>query len=146
MTEEELVNKNIGLVKTIVKSFNPPNITVAEEYYSCGLVGLLKAVRCHNKKRGKLSTVAWTIICREIIKHINSNKEIVLIEQKDSSNINFNDFLPYLTKEEENLIRLKLEEYTLKEISEKLDVSIGKIHYKLKKIYKKIQVANRFEY
>jgi len=63
----------MGLVVSIVKSLRPPNATEYEEYIQLGRIGLWKAIRKHDPKLAKLSTIAWDYIRWEIIRYINKS-------------------------------------------------------------------------
>lgn len=127
---EELIEKNMGLVLSIVNKFNPRNQTEKDDYIQAGRIGLWKAITKFSKNGGsKFSPYAWNPIRWEIIKEIRSAKS-----KHDSTNIedcknfatnppssSFWEYLPStLTKKEKNIIELRLEGYNFKEISLKL--------------------------
>ena len=72
---EELIEKNMGLVLSIVNKFNPKNQTEKEDYIQAGRIGLWKALTKFSKNGGsKFSPYAWNPIRWEIIKEIRSVK------------------------------------------------------------------------
>ena len=73
---DELIEKNMGLVVTVVNSFKPQNLTEREDYIQAGRIGLWKALKKHDSTKGAvLSTYAWNPIRWEIIKEIKSLKK-----------------------------------------------------------------------
>ena len=80
---EELIEKNMGLVLSIVNKFNPRNQTEKDDYIQAGRIGLWKAITKFSKNGGsKFSPYAWNPIRWEIIKEIRSAKS-----KHDSTNI-----------------------------------------------------------
>ena len=79
--EERLVKENTPLVVFIANKFRPNGISyyqwqqLREDYVQVGLIGLLKAIRAHKPKSGCLTTLAWTCIWREIIRHIKAEEK-----------------------------------------------------------------------
>ena len=72
---EELIEKNMGLVLSIVNKFNPKNSTEKDAYIQAGRIGLWKALTKYSKNGGsKFSPYAWNPIRWEIIKEIRSSK------------------------------------------------------------------------
>lgn len=71
---EEAIEKNMGLVMTIVNKFNPRNPSERDRYVQAGRIGLWKALKKFSPERGtKFSPYAWRPIQWEIIKEIRSN-------------------------------------------------------------------------
>jgi RNA polymerase sporulation-specific sigma factor len=72
----ELIEENMGLVISVVNSFKPQNQTEREDYVQAGRIGLWKAIKNYDSKKGAvLSTYAWNPIRWEIIKEIKSLKK-----------------------------------------------------------------------
>lgn len=140
-TESELLDENMGLVVHIVKRFNPPNETEQEEYTQVGMIGLMKSIRKHDPTISKLSTFAWRSITNEILHYIKSKKkhkhvqnfahasEDRHVERQHSINYLQSDYkehnngedieslLPQsLSEAERNIISLKLDGHSMKEI------------------------------
>ena len=142
---EELIEKNMGLVLSIVNKFNPRNQTEKEDYIQAGRIGLWKALTKFSKTGGrKFSPYAWNPIRWEIIKEIRTSKakyNAISVDecnqyadiQEDSNAIAFWELLPStLTQTESKIIELRLEGYNFKEISSKLNrhrSQIKKIYY-----------------
>lgn len=73
---DDLIEKNMGLVVSVVNSFKPQNHTERDDYIQAGRIGLWKALRKYNPDKGTvLSTYAWNPIRWEIIKEIKSVKK-----------------------------------------------------------------------
>jgi len=73
---DDLIEKNMGLVVSVVNSFKPQNHTERDDYIQAGRIGLWKALRKYNPDKGTvLSTYAWNPIRWEIIKEIKSIKK-----------------------------------------------------------------------
>ena len=71
---EESIEKNMGLVMTIVNKFNPRNPSERDRYVQAGRIGLWKALKKFSPELGtKFSPYAWRPIQWEIIKEIRSN-------------------------------------------------------------------------
>lgn len=118
--ENELVLKNLPLVRSIVKKFKPRNIDQYKEYEQAGLIGLMKAIRRHDINKGALSTIAFYHIRGEIIKYINLEKKQTTPSQLEdicyNEKISVYDYLPQLNDIERNIINLRLQGYSFKEI------------------------------
>jgi len=135
----DLIEKNMGLVLTIVNRFNPKTQTEKDDYIQAGRIGLWKALAKFSKTGGsKFSPYAWNPITWEIIKEIrtikHSKKTYDRAVKSSNSVITKSDLrgkldpmpiweiLPStLTANELQVIKLRLEGYNFKEISSKLN-------------------------
>lgn len=159
MTEDEKIIQYFGFVRKIVKSFHPRSYFDLEDYLQEGYIALLRAMRKHDSKNGKLSTLAHKYITRALINYIKKNKKIVLfpyqeeviadiianvvkIPERDYQ-LNISEYLPDNLSSVERLVIEKISYgYTYKEIAKEINYhskSIGKIY---KRAIKKIQKAN----
>lgn len=149
--EEQLVLDNMGLVVSLAKSFRPPNPTELDEYIQLGRIGLFKAIRKHDPSKAKLSTLAWLYIRWEIIRYIESqNKNITLPLLTDKSydvDMSIWEVLPdSLTDIEKQVVALRLEGRTFKDIGKKLgDYSRGWANTLYTRAIKKANEANQEE-
>ncbi len=121
INENKLINDNIGLIKSIVNNFQPLTQDDFNEFIQLGRIGLLHAIRNHNPKKGKLSTIAWYYIYRELHRHIKKeNKHKHLTELTDFSqkpSPSLWDFCPFsLTDNDVKFLHARLDGYTMKEI------------------------------
>lgn len=148
MTENQLLENNMGLVQSIVKRMNPPNPSEYDEYLQAGRIGLMKAIRDLDLSRGKLTTLAWYSIRRSILAHIfKCRKHTYKSLTKDVAYYNpvsLWEILPSsLTDHERKIVQMRSEGYTFSEISSSLK-TINRIT--ASKIYKtalnKIRMAN----
>ena len=72
---DDLIEKHMGLILTIVNRFNPKNQTEKEEYIQAGRIGLWKALTKFSVTGGsKFYPYAWNPIKWEIIKEIRSTE------------------------------------------------------------------------
>ena len=131
---EDLIEKNMGLVLTVVNRFNPQSPTDKEAYIQAGRIGLWKALKKFSHTGGsKFSPYAWNPIKWEIIKEIRaitSKQNTISIEVigvddhhaiSTNTNVPFWELVPAtLTPKELKIIELRLEGFNFKEISSKL--------------------------
>lgn len=145
--EMKLIKENMGLVKSIAQKFKPTS--EMQEYAQAGSIGLLKAIRSYDENKSDFPGWAYHHIRWEIIKYIKSirPKGLVSLNTIDEpsylSDSTLYDAIPdYLTQEEQQIIVLRLANYSLKEVSEIMGIStylLGKI---LKSAVDKIREAN----
>jgi RNA polymerase sigma factor (sigma-70 family) len=121
----DLIEKNMGLVVSVVNSFHPKGIAEKEDYIQAGRIGLWKALEKHDPKKSALSTYAWNPIRWEIIKEIKavkSNRYFSITEAKTPSYITGDTVWEHcpdsLTQEESELVDLRKMGYTLQEIAD----------------------------
>ena len=92
---EELIEKHMGLVISIVNRFNPKNQTEKDDYIQAGRIGLWKALTKFSKTGGsKFSPYAWNPIKWEIIKEMNPG--LVKDRSEKFTNSFSPDFLKWL--------------------------------------------------
>ena len=155
---EELIEKNMGLVLSIVNKFNPRNQTEKEDYIQAGRIGLWKALTKFSKTGGsKFSPYAWNPIRWEIIKEIRSKGgKITPFSLSGNDCINshephtlpktemlFWEYLPSnLNTIESHIIYLRLQGYNFKEISSKLDHNRSNIKKMYQSAINKIRETN----
>jgi len=152
---EELIEKNMGLVLTIVNRFNPKNQTEKEDYIQAGRIGLWKALTKFSKTGGsKFSPYAWNPIKWEIIKEIrliknkynSTNIEDCYHSYPSNNNAPFWELIPSnLTQKESQVIQLKLEGYNFKEISNKLQCHRSNTKKIFQSAVRKIKETNYYE-
>jgi len=151
---EKLIEKNMGLVMSIVNSFHPKDQTEREDYLQAGRIGLWKALKKFNPEKGNvLSTYAWNPIRWEIIKEIRSKGGKTTLfslsgidcEPPTLPNVEmlFWEYLPSsLNKIESHIIHLRLQGYNFKEISSKLDYNRSNIKKMYQSAVSKIRETN----
>jgi len=145
---DELIEKNMGLVVSIVNSFGPKNHTEREDLMDAGRIGLWKALQKYNRENGHLiSTYAWRPIRWSIIREIKSRKKFVSIDQVASpvaetkQNL-WECYTDDMSSEEKTLIDLRREGYKFHEICDILDESPSKVKNKFYKLIKRLREAN----
>ena len=137
--ETQLVNKHYGLVVSQAVRLSSQRNDL-EDYMQVGFIGLLKAIRNYDPDKSQFSTFATVCIRNEIFRYMRKNK-------KKSVNSSFKKDNWYTTKEElwelipdclsekEKLVlKMKSENYTHKEIAEKLSCPKGQIKHIVRKI------------
>ena len=122
--ENQLIQKHMGLVVQVAKSFNPSSPLVLDEYIQSGRIGLLKAIRAHDIKRGTFVTAAWYYIRWGILGYIKREcQESVLPITMDPSGEqqeNITEYFPNtLSDRERDVLVLRTQGYTFKDIGEK---------------------------
>jgi len=145
--EDLQIRKNMGLVRLLAKSFNPPNLDEYDEYVQLGSLGLLKAIRHHDPKRGKLSTLAWRCIVNEISGYVKKVPHFHHLCEETTYVVapeTVQDVLPdSLTKLEREVITLRSGGgYTFKEIGLELGYTRGWANKVFKTAVAKIRKAN----
>lgn len=126
MSEDGLIEQNMGLVVKIANDFNPINSTVLDEYIQAGRIGLLFAIRKYDETLGGFGTNAWHHIRWAILEYIKKEKKIqpppITIEPSGEADPeDISDYLPNtLSDRERTVILLRTEGHTF--------TDIGKIH------------------
>lgn len=132
-----------GLVHYCVNQVNV-NYTIKEDLIQEGSLALLLAISSFDNNKGKFITYAITCIKNSLINYIT---------RFEQNNVPINDifyvekekiehYLPTLSDEELELINLRLQKYSYKEIAKQYNKPIHQIKYKIYKIYKNIKNKN----
>lgn len=153
MTESEIFTKNTPLIKNIVRRFNPANDHEFDDFFQIGSIAALNAIRKHDPKRGKLSTIMHIAITRAIMSYIRKNSKHFHTESYSNSEEpifergfdirDLEEFLPDLTNIERQVFELKCKQFTFEEIGEKLGKSKGWSFVVHKRVLEKIREANK---
>ena len=145
-SEEKMVIDNYGLVVSQAVKFIAQKQDL-DDYIQIGLIGLLKAIRNYNPEKSKFSTFATVCIRNEILKFIkkqNRQNRRLNLREKKSQEVLLWEYQPdNLTKDEIDILDMKLKNHTYKEISEIMCCNKNEIKQKIKKILKKIREANK---
>ena len=144
--ETQLVNKHYGLVVSQAVRLSSQRNDL-EDYMQVGFIGLLKAIRNYDPDKSQFSTFATVCIRNEIFRYMRKNK-------KKSVNSSFKkdnwyttkeemwEFIPdCLSEKEKMVLKTKSENYTHKEIAEKLSCPKGQIKHIVRKI---IETTRRY--
>lgn len=147
--EEKLIHQNYGLVVSQALCFlNDNNF---EDYIQAGLIGLLKAIRTHDKNKAIFSTFASICIKnaistmnKKINKIGNSEFRCVLEQDKTSDKKeDIGDYLPdFLSEENKFIVKLRIQGYTNSEIGSFISCSKEDIKCKIELIIKLLQEHN----
>ena len=147
--EETLVKQHTPLVVSIAFSFNPRPPYDYDDLVSIGLIGLLKAIRAYDPKRGtQFSTLASTVIRREIVRELEKTNgrvhESLEFDIENQVEAHLEDYLPEnLTDTEKKILIYRFHEgFTFKEIGEKLGYTKQWANNKLNNILNKILKSN----
>ena len=139
----------MGLVISVVNSFKPQNQTEREDYVQAGRIGLWKAIKNYDAKRGAvLSTYAWNPIRWEIIKEIKS------LKKNRYKPLSFTNIPSYSTKEgfwevlppsfsEEEVLLLDLRRMGYK-LAEMAEISGRKNSYVKRVFYKAVKKLKEY--
>lgn len=121
----QVLNDNVGLVVHIVNQLNVPRKHI-EDCMQLGYIGLWKASKIFKPEKGCFATIAWKCISREITRFTAKERRHVYVELPNTisyNDSNLNDYLPILSDMEINILNLKLQNYTVTEITQKLNLS-----------------------
>ena len=121
----QVLNDNVGLVVHIVNRLKVPKKHI-EDCMQLGYIGLWKASKIFQPEKGCFTTIAWKCISREITRFVSKEKRHIYVELPDTihyTDKNINDYLPILSETEISILNLKLQNYTVTEITQKLNLS-----------------------
>ena len=128
-----LMEENMGLVVLLANAFKPKNQNELDEFMQLGRIGLWKAIKKHDPKKAKLSTIIWHSVRWEILRHLDKEKKrkkgLEINESicgKLEDNVNFWEIIPdTLNDKESQVIQLRLEGHTFMDIGKRLGYSRG---------------------
>tara|TARA_R110000796_G_scaffold1193_6_gene4684 strand:+ start:2345 stop:2794 length:450 start_codon:yes stop_codon:yes gene_type:complete len=146
---DDKIETNMGLVVSVVNSFNPKGSREKEDYIQAGRIGLWKALEKHDPNKSALSTYAWNPIRWEIIKEIKSikaNRYFSITEDKSPTYTTPETLWEHspdsLSVEERELIDLRKMGYTLQEIADVLGKGRSYVKRVVSKAVHKIRECN----
>ena len=156
--EGQLVNQHYGLVVSQAIRFSSQKSDL-EDCIQVGLIGLLKAIRNYDPDQSKFSTFATVCIKNEIFRHIKKNKQKTVgpshnigaksVLRGDNSYTpkdNFWEVVPEcLTDKEKLVLRMKVENYTHREIAHRLSCPKNQIKHIIRKVINTIRRCNKHE-
>ena len=124
MAKEELINGNLKLVLSILRSFNKGNYNM-DDLFQVGVIGLIKAIDNFDLSYGlKLSTYAVPLILGEIKRYIRDNTSIRVSRS-------IKDLAYHIIKYKEDYFNQNGIEPTNEEIAKSLGVEEYQISYAL---------------
>jgi len=149
MNENELIEEHLGLVIKIAKSFSPKDQTEMDDFIQEGSIALLKALRKHDIKQGKISTLAWKYITKALIgyrKKTRENKDkqgnLENMPAKDSGEKLWESIPDTLSETELTVVNMRYEGYTFAEIGKKINHTKAWASHIFKNAIDKIRQAN----
>mgnify|MGYP003394270530 CR=1 FL=1 len=149
INEEDMINLHTPLVISIAYKFQIKPPLDYDDLISVGKIGLLKAIRSFDPKRGnQFSTLASTIIRREIVRELeksnNKDHQSLECDIAESPSEGLDDYLPEgLNDIEKRVLTLRLcSGFTFKEIGEELGYTKQWANNKFKEILAKIVESN----
>jgi|TARA_Y100001938_G_C8048434_1_gene410249 RNA polymerase sigma factor (sigma-70 family) len=147
---QELIEKNMGLVVSVVESFRPKSSEERDSYIQAGRIGLWKALKKYDPSKGAaLSTFAWNPIRWEIIKEIKTiskNKGYSISQMSGfcyEKKSDFSELYPNnLTEEEAFIMDLRRSGYKLREICDIIERGRSYVKKTVYRAISKIRDAN----
>jgi RNA polymerase sigma factor (sigma-70 family) len=146
---EDIIEENMGLVVSIVNTFNPKNETERQDLIDAGRIGLWKAIKKYNPKNNvKVCTFAWRPIRWAIIRELQRRNNCVSLSEIAEPMIHSKEriweLLPSDTPEQERkIVRMRCEGYRFKEISEEMQEEPDVIKNKFYKLIRKLKEENK---
>lgn len=143
----EFIQNNAGLVVCVVNKLKPEQ-KFRDDYIQLGYIGLWKAYKKFDQSLGyKFSTIAYTCIKREILKFKIKEAKHNYKPYQDTSyytNDKIEELVPNnLTKKEKSVLKLRLQNYKMLEITKILNLSSRHVTQRIyKSAINKIKVAN----
>lgn len=142
---DELIEKNMGLVISIVNSFGPKNHTERDDLIDAGRIALWKALQKYDATTGnKFSTYAWRPIVWAIIREIKYRKKYVSWDGVIEPTTEYDDrlwecFTADMSEDELEIIDLRCQGYKFREICEKVGESPSIVKNKFYKVINRLQ-------
>jgi RNA polymerase sigma factor (sigma-70 family) len=140
------VSKNTGLIINLVKPF-ANNSNELDELIQIGRIGFLKALRSYNPKHcsgASIQTLATKIIRNAVYNYLRTNKPkaLPIDDIPEHINVRLADYIPHLTQLEHQILLLRYQNYTFREIGQRLGYSKGWVCKLFHNIKDKIKIAN----
>lgn len=147
---EDLIEQNMGLVVSIVNSFNPKNDEERDDYIQAGRIGLWKAIKNYDPNIGcKFSPYARNPVRWEIIKLISNRDKYKNLSSEESKEQYYSladqtwELVPdTLTDDEQKALKLKCMGYNFSEICKKLNRGRHYTKKLFSNIFEKMREAN----
>lgn len=138
----KLIASNKGLLVSQVLFFHPRSKHDFDDYFQVACLSIYLNYKKFDPEKGKLSTFLTTIIKNSIKNYIN--KTISLEQLKKDipylSKESIWEYIPNtLTKKELRVLRMRIDGYTQKEISLKMDIDVEEVIQLSRKAISKIR-------
>lgn len=149
-----LIEDNKGLVKSILRKFNPKPGYEYDEMFQCGMIGLWKGIKGHDPKKGKLTTYSYMAIYWELFLYKRKQKRDREKEKRHRFGTNVNniedsfqdvenfawDVLPHLSEDELSIIDDLSTYLTFRKVAKLRKTTVKDIKQKIEDISQKIKV------
>jgi len=146
-SEDRLVRQHLGLAVFQARSFSNTGVTDTDDYIQDAAIGLLKAIRTYDPKRGSFATYARSIMHNEImsdIRKFDRNAESLNVDVAASSpQSKLTEFLPNLDPYEYATVCMRSLGFTNREIANTLEFSKEWIRRLFRSAVQKIRDANK---
>ncbi len=145
---DELVDQNYGLLVNLAIKFNPRSKHDLEDYIQIGSIGMIKGIRTFDPNKGRMNTYLGTCIKNEILNYLRSQKNNGIVLDNSYRCIYLDEeklweILPdSMSKQDKDIISLKLNGNTRKEIAKKIGKTENQVRYIIQKFLTKIRESN----
>lgn len=145
---DKLVDQNYGLLVDLAIRFHPRSKHDLEDYIQIGSIGMIKGIRTFDPKKGKMNTYLGACIKNEILNYLRSQKRNKVISDSGYRSVYFDEdklweILPdNISQQDKEIIYLKLNGNTRKEIAKKIGKTENQVRYIIQKFLMKIRKAN----
>ena len=146
---DELVDRHYGLLVDLAIKFHPRSKHDLEDYIQIGSIGMVKGIRTFDANRGKMKTYLGACIKNEILSYLRSQKPVnKLVLDNEYRSVYVEDehiweLLPdSMSLQDKEIICLKLDGSTRKEIAEHIGKTENQVRYIIQKFLTKIREAN----
>lgn len=146
MASLDLFNRNVSLVPAMINRHFKIHSNIEEDAIQHGLIALYKASLTFDETKAKFSTYACTCIRRAIMTFLTKeySRRPMTIESLEGIidnkivhvELNINEKLPHLSEKEKDIVTMRYEGSTYKEIAKKYNTSKQNIESNLRRIRK----------
>lgn len=147
---DEQIEKNMGLVISIVNSFHPKTQTERQDLIDAGRIGLWKALQKFDEtSENSLSTYAWRPIRWSIIREIRNNKRHTSISIETlpepyelSKECLWETYTSDITEKEKTVVEMRAQGLKFREICEELNEPPSVVKNRFYRTISKLKKAN----
>lgn len=109
-------------------------------------LGAIKAFQSYKEELGPMIPYLKSCVIKEILKSLKLENRYHKISDKTEHNIetkeSISDYIPDLSDEDKEILRLKLAGYSRSDISKSMNLSISILNIRIHKLYTKIRESN----
>ncbi len=139
MNINEMITQNLPLIRSVTKRYYiSNNVFTFEDMVNTGVLGLLKNLQKYDPSRGKLSTFITVCVKNDLLKFLKKHNQI-FSTQRLSSNLEYtvpdgaSDYVDKEDDETKEIVRMKVEGYTVKEIAKIINKPSSFVYTKIRK-------------